>query len=114
MVWDNCREFAPDVVAAYDSHCHCGSAASNTDRRTSRSPQSFVDWRSVVDSEIDGEAIADGLAIEYCCIATLMQLMQDLNYKITNFISQNSNEFSVILPEGLQKPASSSPFGFEF
>lgn len=89
MVWDNCREFAPDVAAACDSHCRCGSVASNTDKRTSMSPQSFVGWRSVVDSEIDVEAIADGLAIEYCCIATWMQLMQDLKHKRENLLYPN-------------------------
>lgn len=114
MVLDSYLKSEPDVVAVCDCHCRYGLEELNTDRKILTTPPSCVDWHLTVDNETDAMETADVEVIECYCIVTLKRPMQvlkigeDKDYfycKLPNFQA---------LPEGLQNPANSSPFGFGF
>jgi len=65
--------FEPDVGEVCDCRCHYGLEGSNTDKTTSMTPLSYVDWHSIADNEIDAMATADVEVTECYCIVTLKQ-----------------------------------------
>lgn len=81
MAWDSYPVSAPNAVVACGSRCRCGLAASNTDRKTLKIPQSCVGWDSTVDS-VTGGAATEGAAVIGCCCIVIRQLMLalEINY----------------------------------
>lgn len=74
MASDSYLKTAPSAEVVCDSRCRCGLAASNTDKKTLKIPQSYVGWDSTVDSVTGEVEIAGAAAIECCCIE-IVQLM---------------------------------------
>ena len=79
MESDNCPAFERDVEGVCDFRYRYDSVGSNTDKMISMNRRWLCAGSdSVADNETDAKETGDVVVTEYCCIVTLMRLMQVL------------------------------------